>query len=196
MSCSLHQKVLNTYHPKLDGTELSKQPRSKTKATPKTSKKSRAEPKKTIKSKTEKSSKVEKTAKKTAAKTLKVEKKVTKKTAKNVKKTEASPKPVRETAPKISKVVKKVAKTRPRDSIPTATVSVKLGLVKKLRQGRGFSRRELQKVDLDVRRARKMGLRVDLRRSSEWSENVGALKKWSAASEIGKKAKPASNSRK
>ncbi len=50
----------------------------------------------------------------------------------------------------------------------------------KLRSGRGFSMSELKAAGLDVKRARKMGLRVDERRDSCHEENVKALKEFLA----------------
>lgn len=141
---------------------MSKQPRSKPKATSKTSKKSRVEPKKAKKPKAEK-------------KTVKVVEK---------------------------KAVKKVEKTTPSSSAPIAIVSRALGPITKFRRGRGFSRSELHTVSLDVGRARKLGLRVDLRRSTELSKNVEALKKWYTAPKVtskattARKAKAASKARK
>jgi ribosomal protein L13E len=125
---------------------LSKQPRSKPKATLKTSKKSRVEPKK-------------------------AKPKAEKKTVKVVEK----------------KAAKKVEKTTP-ISPPIAIVSRALGPITKFRRGRGFSRSELHTVSLDVGRARKLGLRVDLRRSTELSKNVEALKKWYTAPKVTSKA--------
>ncbi|MFQ6135358.1 MAG: ribosomal protein L13e [Nitrososphaerales archaeon] len=138
---------------------MPKQPRSKAKATTKTSKKSRAEPKKVKKPKAEK----------------KISKIVKKKT---VKKT-------------VKKVEKRVEETRPRGPLPMAIVYRTLGSIRKFRRGRGFSRPELHAVGLDGGRARKLGLRVDLRRSTEWSKNVDALKKWFTTPKAAKTVKKA-----
>ena len=47
---------------------------------------------------------------------------------------------------------------------------------RRIRAGRGFSREELRKVNLSVREALKLGIPIDVRRSTMHEENVKALK--------------------
>ncbi|MBS3793855.1 MAG: ribosomal protein L13e [Candidatus Thorarchaeota archaeon] len=47
-----------------------------------------------------------------------------------------------------------------------------------LRTGRGFSRKEISKAGLTVYEARSAGLVVDLRRRTEYSENVETIKQY------------------
>lgn len=54
-----------------------------------------------------------------------------------------------------------------------ATVYKKDG---KPKEGRGFSKEELRKAELDLRKALKLKILVDLRRRSSHEENVEALK--------------------
>jgi ribosomal protein L13E len=56
----------------------------------------------------------------------------------------------------------------------------------KPRQGKGFSREEVKKAGLFAADARKMGLPVDLRRTTVHDENVAAVKAYVAK----EKAKP------
>jgi ribosomal protein L13E len=56
----------------------------------------------------------------------------------------------------------------------------------KKRDGKGFSKSEIQKAGLDAITARKMGLPVDPRRKSMHEENVAAMKAHAAK----EKAKP------
>lgn len=61
--------------------------------------------------------------------------------------------------------------------LPIPMVNKAVGIVKRLRKGRGFSIPELSKIGLEPKKARKMGFRVDYRRSTELTHNVDALKK-------------------
>ena len=70
----------------------------------------------------------------------------------------------------------------------------------KKRDGKGFSKSEIQKAGLDAVTARKMGLPVDPRRKSMHDENVEAVKahaaKEKAKPKPAPKAKPASSAKK
>ncbi len=46
----------------------------------------------------------------------------------------------------------------------------------KKRKGKGFSLGELRLAGLTIKEAKKLGIRVDKRRKSVWSENVEMLK--------------------
>ena len=48
---------------------------------------------------------------------------------------------------------------------------------KHARVGKGFSRKEISEVGLTLSEARKLGIYIDVRRKSSWSENVEALKR-------------------
>jgi len=51
---------------------------------------------------------------------------------------------------------------------------------RRIRMGRGFSRGELREVNLSVKEALKLGIPVDVRRSTKHDENVEALKSYLA----------------
>jgi len=57
---------------------------------------------------------------------------------------------------------------------------------RRIRVGKGFSRDELKAVGLSVKQALKMGIPVDVRRSTMHEENVGALKSFLAETMKGK----------
>jgi ribosomal protein L13E len=71
---------------------------------------------------------------------------------------------------------KKIEKPIVKKDVPSATISRPLKHITKIRNGKGFSRSELLSVELDARKARRLGLRVDSRRTSKWDRNVNALK--------------------
>ena len=77
---------------------------------------------------------------------------------------------------KIKKV--KTDKGLPKKQIPEAIITRPLKHITKNRQGKGFSRSELSSININPTKARKLGLTVDLRRSTEWKINVESLKKW------------------
>lgn len=52
----------------------------------------------------------------------------------------------------------------------------KVNLAKSPRAGRGFSPAELKKAGLDIRKARRKGIRIDKRRKSAYDDNVRLLK--------------------
>ena len=47
---------------------------------------------------------------------------------------------------------------------------------RKVRTGRGFSREELREVNLSIKDALKIGIPVDIRRSTKHDENIEILK--------------------
>lgn len=61
---------------------------------------------------------------------------------------------------------------------PIVRAPLRKELPARLRTGRGFSVLELKAVGLDVKKARKLGLRVDERRNSCHKENVKVLKEF------------------
>ncbi len=52
----------------------------------------------------------------------------------------------------------------------------KVNLAKNPRAGRGFSLPELKKAGIDIRVAKKRGIRIDRRRRSAYDENIKLLK--------------------
>ena len=76
------------------------------------------------------------------------------------------------------KTEKKIEKPRVKKDIPSATISRPLKHIIKIRNGKGFSRPELLSIDLDAGKARRLGLRVDSRRTTRWDRNVEVLKNW------------------
>ena len=66
--------------------------------------------------------------------------------------------------------------------IPHAIVLISKGNIKKNRKGRGFSLSELNVIGLHRKQAQKLGLSIDIRRSTGLLENVKLLKKWLAPS--------------
>jgi len=110
------------------------------------------------------------------------------------KKTETPKK--RETKEKKVKLEKKNLETKKKDTstpLPIPMVNRAGRIIKKMRQGRGFSISELGKIGLEPKKARKLGLRVDTRRSTELIHNVDSLKKVLIKS---KKTKDLKNSQK
>lgn len=51
------------------------------------------------------------------------------------------------------------------------------GRKKRIRTGRGFSRKEISEGGLTLSEARRLSIYIDVRRSSSWPENVEKLKK-------------------
>ena len=61
----------------------------------------------------------------------------------------------------------------------------------KPKEGRGFSRKELEKAALDLKKALRLGIPVDLKRRTLHEENVHALKEYlKSVEKPHKKAKP------
>lgn len=46
------------------------------------------------------------------------------------------------------------------------------------RKGDGFSRSELHSINITPKKARQLGLKVDIRRKTEWKINIESLKNW------------------
>ncbi len=110
-------------------------------------------------------------------------KKIRKETTKTLKKKIEKPKKERRVIPEkkskiVKKVEKKIKKPLVKQDIPYATIYRPLKHITKTRNGKGFSRPELLSIDLDANKARRLGLRVDLRRTTKWDKNIDALKNW------------------
>ena len=78
------------------------------------------------------------------------------------------------------KTVKKESKPKmekPSGPAPAAKIST-WELKGKLRSGRGFSMQELKEANISLGMAKKLGLYIDIRRSTKREENVSALKSW------------------
>jgi hypothetical protein len=58
----------------------------------------------------------------------------------------------------------------------TVEAAVKSSRDTRLRRGRGFSRKEIEKANLSISEARRLGLIVDLRRKTFYEDNVEVLK--------------------
>lgn len=72
----------------------------------------------------------------------------------------------------------KTNKILPKKQVPKAIIERPLKHITKKRQGDGFSRSELRSINIDPKKARQLGLQVDLRRKTEWKINIESLKKW------------------
>ncbi len=119
-------------------------------------------------------------------------KKIRKITTKTLKKKVERPKTEKKAIPEkklkiVKKPEKKIEKPIVKNIIPTATISRPLRHIVKIRNGKGFSRTELLSIDLDANKARRLGLRVDSRRTTKWNKNVEALKNWYTVPNIGAK---------
>ena len=66
---------------------------------------------------------------------------------------------------------------RPSGPAPTAKIST-WKLEGRLRSGKGFSVQELKEANLSLGMAKRLGLYVDIRRSTKREENISALKAW------------------
>ena len=113
-------------------------------------------------------------------------------TAKTLKKKIERPKKEKKAIPEkklkiVKKPEKKIEKPIVKNIIPIATISRPLEHIVKIRNGKGFSRTELLSIDLDANKARRLGLRVDSRRTTKWNKNVEALKNWYTVPNIGTK---------
>ncbi len=78
----------------------------------------------------------------------------------------------------VKKAEKKIEKPIVKKDIPLAIISRPLKHITKKRYGKGFSRPELLSINIDPNKARRIGLRVDLKRTTKWDKNVDALKNW------------------
>ena len=110
-------------------------------------------------------------------------KKIRKLPSKTQKKISKQPKKEEKAIPKkeskiVKKAEKKIEKPIVKKDIPSATIYRPLKHITKIRNGKGFSRPELLSINIDTKKARRLGLQVDPRRSTKLDVNVDALKNW------------------
>jgi len=56
------------------------------------------------------------------------------------------------------------------------SVVVKSPFLRKLRKGRGFSKKEIEAAGITLEQAKKLGIPIDRRRKSAYEENIKVLK--------------------
>ncbi|MBM3898437.1 MAG: 50S ribosomal protein L13e [Thaumarchaeota archaeon] len=79
--------------------------------------------------------------------------------------------------PKEKAAEKKPKMQKPSAPAPVAKIST-WELKERFRSGRGFSMQELKEANISLGMARKLGLYVDIKRSTKREENISALKSW------------------